>query len=256
MKEEKYERMLERAKHLMETAEDPAASADEAAVAWGRALMLVAKYAGEDARLDRQERLNDPAVKVTVDLQPDSLSLQKADLAGVVARGNQADVCSVSYKAGSGRKVVESITFCGTERAVLQAELIWVSMETRRAFGWRRAAISYWGKPGYWGKPAAGWRDSYYEGFACRISDRYQELRREQGKDDSIAGAGNEPVMIRGAQVADSMRGLDPREADPPDTWFHLNADALREGAHDAADVILSLAELHRLSRQTESKEA
>lgn len=250
MKEEKYERMLERAKHLMEMAEDPAASADEAAVAWGRALMLVAKYASEDARLDRQERLNDPAVKVTVDLQPDSLSLQKADLAGVVARGNKADVCSVSYKAGSGRKVVESITFCGTERACLQAELFWVSMETRRAFGWRAAAHRYWIEP------YAGWRDSYYEGFACRISDRYQELRREQGKDDSIAGARNVPVRIRGAQVADSMRGLDPREADPPDTWFHLNADALREGAHDAADVILSLAELHRLSRQIESKEA
>lgn len=235
---EKYERMLERAKHLMEMAEDPAASADEAAVAWGRALMLVAKYASEDTRLDQQERLNDPAVKVTVDLQPDSLSLQKADLAGVVARGNQADVCSVSYKAGSRRKVVESITFCGTERACLQAELIWVSMETRRAFGWRAAAHRYWIEP------YAGWRDSYYEGFACRISDRYQELRREREEDGSVTGAGDVPA-----------RGSYPGEADPPDMWFRLDADALMEGAHDAADVFLSLDELY-CRNQIESKEA
>ena len=235
---ETYEQILERAKHLMEMAEDPAASEDEAAVAWGRALMLLAKYTSEDGRPDRQERLNDPAVKMTVDLQPDSLSLNKAVLAGVVARGNQADVCSVSYKAGSGRKVVESITFCGTERAVLQAELIWVSMETRRAFGWRRAAISYWGKP------AAGWRDSYYEGFACRISDRYQELRREREEDGSVTGAGDVPA-----------RGSYPGEADPPDMWFRLDADALMEGAHDAADVFLSLDELY-CRNQIESKEA
>lgn len=250
MKEEKYELMLERARGLMAMAEDPCASLDECAIAWGRALLLLGKYVKEDRRLGSEGRLNGPVVRRTVDVQPGSMSLQKADLAGVVARGNQADVCSVSYRAGSGRKVVEGITFCGTGRACLEAELIWTSMETKRFWAWRRAAHRHWAEDD------AGWRDSYYEGFACRVSDRYRELRRGQAGADPVAGAGGVPVRVRGARAAGSMRGLDLREADPPDAWFRLDADALREGAHAAADVYLSMDELRRQIRQIESKEA
>lgn len=251
MMKEKYERMLESARGLMEMAEDPGASLDECAIAWGRALLLLGKYVAEDRRLGSEGRLNGPVVRRTVDVQPGSMSLRKADLAGVVARGNQADVCSVSYRAGSGRKVVEGITFCGTERACLEAELIWTSMETKRVWAWRRDAGRHWVKDDAGWRDSyddAGWRDSYYEGFACRVYDRYQELRRRQGKDDSIAGAGNVPVRVRGARAAGSMRGLDLREADP--------ADALREGADAADGGYLSMDELYRQIRQIESKEA
>lgn len=250
MMEEKYERMLESARGLMAMAEDPGASLDECAIAWGRALLLLAKYVKEDRRLSSEGRLNGPVVRRTVDVQPGSMSLRKAHLAGVVARGNRADVYNTERKAGNGRTVVESITFCGTERACLEAELIWTSMETNRVWAWRRDAGCHWVKDD------ADWRDSYYEGFACRVYDRYQELRRDQGEAGSIAGAGNVPVRVRGARAAGSMRGLDLREADPPDARFRLDADALREGAHAAADVYLSMDELHRQIRQIESKEA
>lgn len=248
--EGKYERMLESARGLMAMAEDPGASLDECAIAWGRALLLLGKYVAEDRRLGSEGRLNGPVVRRTVDVQPGPMSLRKADLAGVVARGNQADVCSVSYRAGSGRKVVEDITFCGTERACLEAELIWTSMETKRVWAWRSDVGRHWVKDD------AGWRDSYYEGFACRVSDRYRELRHGQGGADPVAGAGNVPVGGRGSRAAGSMGGLGSRAADPPDAWFRLNADALREGAHAADGGYLSMDELLRQIRQIESKEA
>lgn len=248
MRDEKYELMIERAKRLMALAEDPAASESEAAVAWERAQRIMSEYAIEDWQLHRQDRLNDPIVKRKVDLHSDPVNRKKVDLAVVVARGNRADVYQTCYTAGNGRRVVVSITFCGTERDCRQAEMIWTSMETYRASHWRSAARS----SGF--KATAGWRNDYYEGFSFRISDRYQELRREQAEDDASSGSGNELVRVRDAQVADFMRGLNLGDGEP-DVWAWSDARAFREGSRAADQVALGLDELHRRN-QIESKEA
>lgn len=248
MKEEKYERMLERARRLMAMAEDPGASESEAAVAWARAQRIMSEYAIEDWQLHRQDRMNDPIVKRKVRLHADPVNRKKVELAAVVARGNQADVYQTCYTAGNGRKVVDSITFCGTERDCRQAEMLWTSMETYRASHWRSAARS----SGF--KANAGWRNDYYEGFTFRISDRYQELRRDPEEDDSSSGSGNELVRVRDAQVADFMRGLGLLGGEP-DVWSWSDARAFREGSRAADHVALGLDELHRRN-QIESKEA
>ena len=249
MKEEKYERMLERARRLMAMAEDPGASESEAAVAWARAQRIMSEYAIEDWQLHRQDRLNDPIVERKVGLYPDPMNPMKAELAGVVARGSRADAYQTSCKARNGRKVVKSIVFCGTERDCRQAEMVWTSMETYRASHWRSAAR----RRGV--KADAGWRNGYYGGFNTRISERYHELRCEQEEDDSISGSGSELMRVRGAQVADFMGGLNLPTAATPDTWLRMDAKAFKEGADAAERAALGLDELRRCN-QIESKEA
>lgn len=249
MTDKKYEQMIERAKRLMALAEDPAASENEVAIAWEQAQKIMSEYAIEDWQLHRQDRMNDPIIKRKVDLYADPMNPLKADLAGDVARGNQADAYQTSYKSRNGRRVVESITFCGTERDCRQAEMIWTSMETYRASHWRSAARRS-------GRQAnARWRNSYYGGFGFRISERYHELRCEQERNDSTSGSGNELVRVRGAQVAEFMRGLDLREIDLPDTWSHMDTKAFMEGTDAAEQIALGLDELHG-SKQIEGKKA
>lgn len=212
MKDEQYEMTIKRAKRLMASAENPTASEDEAAIAWERAQKTMNEYAIEDWRLHRQDRMNDPIVKERVVLRPDPVNQQKALLARVVARGNRADVYNTERKAGNGRTVVESITFCGTERDCRQAKMIWTSMEAYRGSHWCGAARQNGDKP------SATWRNGYYLGFLLRISDRYEELGRQKREGDSTsAEAGNELARVRAGQVDAFMKWLDLREPELPE---------------------------------------
>lgn len=211
MKDEQYELMIKRAKRLMASAEDPAASETNAAIAWERAQKTMNEYAIEDWRLHRQDRMNDPIVKRKVRLHTDPMNQQKALLARVVARGNRADVYNTVRKAGNGRTVVESITFCGTQRDCRHAELIWTSMEAYRGSHWRGAAR----QNGI--KPDGTWRNGYYLGFLFRISDRYEKLGPKREGSSTSAGAMNELARVRAEQVDAFMKGLDLREPELPE---------------------------------------
>ena len=233
MKEEKYGRMLERAKRLMALAKDPGASVNESAIAWEQAQKIMNEYAIEDWQSHRQERREDPIVEKKVDLYSDPMNELKAHLAGVVARGNRADAYSLSHRTAAGRKVIDSVVFCGTERDCLQAEMIWTSMETYLASHWSSAAQ----QEGI--KPDAKWRNSYYTGFLIIVLLRYEKIRNEQEENEPAAGARNELVRVRGGQVADYMRNMDLGESEIPETMLDLDTAAFERGGLAAVHMAL-----------------
>lgn len=255
MKEEKYERMLERARGLMAMAEDPAASESEAVADWERAQRVMGEYAIEDWRLYQKGRMNDPIIEENVLLLPENnpTNRNKCALAMIVARGNQATAFENVYKKCNGQETVVSVTFCGTERDCRQSRMIWTSMETYRASHWRSAARQDGAKPN------AKWRNIYYQDFEERVFCLYEKLRLARERNTLTAGAGNELVTVRSAQIKKFLEGLEDvkkvSHEDIPLPDGAVDAKAVKEGRRADNNVSLGLDERHRRN-QIESKEA
>ena len=255
MMEEKYERMLESARGLMAMAEDPAASESEAVADWERAQRIMSEYAIEDWRLYQQGRMNDPIIEENVLLLPENnpTNRNKGALAMIVARGNQATAFENVYKKCNGREMVVSVTFCGTERDCRQSRMIWTSMEAYRASHWRSAARQDGAKPN------AKWRNIYYRDFEERVFCLYEKLRLARERNTLTAGAGNELVTVRSAQIKKFLEGLEDvkkvSHEDLPLPDGAVDAKAMKEGRRAANIVSLGLDERHRRN-QIESKEA
>lgn len=255
MMHEEYERMLERAKHLMEMAEDPASGEDEAAAAWRRAQEIMNEYAVEDWWLDRRDRMEKPIIEENVLLLPENAptNRNKCALAMIVARGNRATAFENVYKKCNGREMVVSFTFCGTERDCRHSRMIWTSMEAYRASRWRSAAR----QDGV--KPNAKWRNIYYQDFEERVFCLYEKLRLAREENTPTNEEENELVAVRGAQIKEFLKGLDDvkkvSHEDPPLPDGAVDAKAVKEGRRAANNVALGLDERHRRN-QIESKEA
>lgn len=241
MNNEKYRRMIGRAKALLAIAEDPAASENEAATAWAQAQKLMSRYAIEDWQLHQQERRNDPIVKHGIDLGKDPMNFQKAVLASYVAQGNRARTYFEEYMSGNGRRMVRRIIFYGTEQDCRQAEMIWTSMETYRASHWRPAARLRHGKAN------ARWRNGYYMGFQDRIQARYAQLRHDPSPAGPASQAGTELVKVRDAQLEEFERTLNLMPASRPRIRF--SPAAQEEGSRAADSMPLGLDELHNPQR-------
>lgn len=252
---EEYERMLERAKHLMGMAEDPAVSEDEAAVAWRRAQKTMSEFAVKDWRLYRQGRMKDPIIEENVLLLPENapMNRNKCALAMIAARGNRATAFENVYKKCNGREMVVSVTFCGTERDCRQSRMIWTSMEAYRASHWRSAARQDGAKPN------AKWRNIYYQDFEGRIFYLYEKLRLAREENTLTNEEENELVAVRSAQIKKFLEGLEDvkkvSHEDLPLPDGDVDAKAVKEGRRAANNVALGLDELKRRN-QIESKEA
>lgn len=252
---ETYEQILERAKHLMEMAEDPAASEDEAADAWRRAQETMSEYAIDDWQLFQKDRMKDPIIEENVLLLPENapMNRNKCALAMIVARGNRATAFENVYKKCDGREMVVSVTFCGTERDCHQSRMIWTSMEIYRASHWRSAARQDGAKPN------AKWRNIYYQDFEERVSCFYEKLRLAREGNTLTNEKENELVAVRGAQIKKFLEGLEDvkkvSHEDIPIPDGAVDAKAVKEGRRAANNVALGLDELRRRN-QTESREA
>lgn len=200
MADKDLDRVLELIRRLLALAEDPAASENEAMLAFDRAKRLMDEYAVNEWMLHEDTRGREPVVERKVRFERrESANRFRVTLAGVVARANRCRTYWTGYRAGNNVMVPVSVTFYGVESDVRMAEALWTSMELRRSTGWRRALNEYAHEYG-WRPSAASWRNGYYTAFQDRIRQRFDMLRDMEG-DEQTRAAGRELVVARDRQL-------------------------------------------------------
>lgn len=233
------DRVLERVRRLLALAEDPAASENEATLAFERAQRLMHRHAIREWMLEESDGRTARIVerRVLFD-RGDPTNRYKVSLADIVARANRCRTFYSFRTARNHRSVFRSVTFCGVESDVRMAEMLWTSMELRRALGWRRSLNEYSRETGYRPFPAR-WRNGYYVAFQERIEERLAVLN---GELDGSA-SGRELVLARGRQVDEYLAGKEFSDEDPRLQSMHLSYEAVRYGRRDASDCPLGLTE-------------
>lgn len=151
------ERVLERVRRLLALAEDPAASENEATLAFERAQRLMHRHAIREWMLEESDGRTARIVErgVVFD-RGDPTNRYKVSLADIVARANRCRTFYSFRTARNHRSVIRSVTFCGVESDVRMTETLWTSMELRRALGWRRSLNEHSRETGYRPPPPVG----------------------------------------------------------------------------------------------------
>lgn len=233
------ERVLERVRRLLALAEDPAASENEATLAFERAQRLMHHHAIRKWMLEESDGRTARIVerRVVFD-RGDPTNRYKVSLADIVARANRCRTFYSFRTARNHRSVIRSVTFCGIESDVRMTETLWTSMELRRALGWRRSLNEHSRETGYRPSPAR-WRNGYYVAFQERIEERLAVLN---GELDGSA-SGRELVLARDRQLDEYMGRKEFSDEDPRLQSMHLSYEAGRYGRRDASDCPLGLTE-------------
>ena len=233
------ERVLERVRRLLALAEDPAASDNEATLAFERAQRLMHRHAIREWMLEESDGRTARIMerRVVFD-RGDPTNRYRVNLADIVARANRCRTYYAFRTARNHRSVIRSVTFCGVESDVRMAETLWTSMELRRGMGWRRSLNEYARGRG-WRPSPARWRNGYYVAFQERIEERLAVLNGEL--DDSTSG--RELVLARDRQLDEYMGRLVFSDEDLHLQSMHLSYEAGRYGRRDASDCPLGLTE-------------
>ena len=194
------ERVLERVRRLLALAEDPAASENEAMIAFERAQRLMDRYAINEWMLHDDTRGREPVVERTVRFERgEPTNRFRVNLAEIVARANRCRTYWQGRRAGNNVTVPTSVTFYGVESDVRMSEALWTSMELRRSVGWRRALNEFAHEQG-WRPSPASWRNGYYTAFQDRVRERFAALR-DTDVDEGARTAGRELVLVRDRQL-------------------------------------------------------
>lgn len=240
MADKDLERVLEQVRRLLALAEDPAASENEATLAFERAQRLMHRHAIREWMLEESAGRTARIVERGVVFgRGDPTNRYKAELADIVARANRCRTYYSFRTARNHRSTIGSVTFCGVESDVRMAETLWTSMELRRGMGWRRSLNEYARRHGGHRPSSARWRNGYYVAFQERIEERLAVLNGEL--DGSTSG--RELVLIRDRQLDEYMGRMAFSDEEPRLQSMHLSYEAGRYGRRDASDCPLGLTE-------------
>lgn len=247
------DKIIDKINDLMALASDPAASDNEASLAYERAQRLIDKYRIEDWRRDRTRRV---MTERTVPLAARRWNVLQLELAGIVARANGCRVYGgYAVSSNTGRRGRLYAHIVGEAGDVDAAVMLFQAIEldclarVRRTWGeyvdektadlegdGRRYAVKYMAK--YRDRWASGFR----QGWNARLRERFDELRTQ----NLSIPAGRELVLTRERQLDEYFSKLDLHvEKSHP----HCPSHAFRLGRSAADGVALGLDPLEASGR-------
>lgn len=247
------DKIIDKVNDLMALASDPAASDNEASLAYERAQRLIDRYRLEDWRRDRTRRV---MTERSVPLAARSWNTFQLELAGIVARANGCRVYgSYDYSAATGRRGRLNAHFVGEARDADTAVMLFQAIEldclTRIRRTWsdhldamaegdpdERRYVAY-----HMAKHRDRWACGFRQGWNDRLRERFASLRTE----NLAIPAGRDLVLTRERQLDEYFSKLDLRKEHPRTIRYSLEAAGL--GREAAGDVALGLDPLEASGR-------
>lgn len=236
------DKIIDKVNDLMALASDPAASDNEASLAYERAQRLIDRYRLEDWRRDRTRRV---MTERSVPLAARGWNTFQLELAGIVARANGCRVYgSYDYSSATGRRGRLNAHFVGEARdadiAVMLFQAIELDCLTRIRRTWsdhldamaegdpdERRYVAY-----HMAKRRDRWACGFRQGWNDRLRERFASLRTE----NLAIPAGRDLVLTRERQLDEYFSKLDLRKERPRTIRYSLEAAGLgREAADDVA---------------------
>lgn len=237
--------IIGRINDLMALASDPAASDNEASLAYERAQRLIDKYRIEDWRRDRTRRV---MTEREVPLAARGWNTFQLELAGIVARANGCRVYgSYDYSAATGRRGRLNAHFVGEARDADTAVMLFQAIELECVTRIRRTWSDHLdkmaeGRPDerryvarYMAKRRDHWVYGFRQGWNGRLRERFAALRTE----NLAIPAGRELVLTRDRQLDEYFSKLDLRRETQRTIRYSLEAAGL--GREAASGVALGL---------------
>ena len=247
------DRIIGRINDLMALASDPAASDNEASLAYERAQRLIDRYRIEDWRRDRTRRV---MTEREAPLAARGWNTFQLELAGIVARANGCRVYgSYDYSVSTGRRGRLNAHFVGEARDADTAVMLFQSIELECVARIRRTWSDHLdelagGDPDerrYLAHRMAGRRDrwtcGFREGWNGRLRERFAALRTE----NLAIPAGRELVLTRERQLDEYFSKLDLHSERPRTIRYSPEAAGL--GREAASGVALGLDPLEASGR-------
>lgn len=227
------DKIIDKVNDLMALASDPAASDNEASLAYERAQRLIDRYRLEDWRRDRTRRV---MTERSVPLAARGWNTFQLELADIVARANGCRVYgSYDYSAATGRRGRLNAHFVGEARDADTAVMLFQAIELdcltriRRTWSDRLDAM------------AEGDLDE--RRYVAYHMARFASLRTE----NLAIPAGRDLVLTRERQLDEYFSKLDLRKERPRTIRYSLEAAGL--GREAAGDVALGLDPLEASGR-------
>lgn len=207
MDNEKFARMLEKVKKLLNKAEDPACTMHEAEALNEKAAELVAKYGIEEAMLAK-ENPSKPEKIVSMKMrfhQPYASS--KLSLAYIIATAFRCQSVSLmiwNYETNKKEKILHVI---GYESDVRRADFLYTHLMLQAQTG---VILSDLDKPFY--ENTKSWRTSWLQGFNVAVRKRLEKMEAKVVKEAETTTPGTALVVAdRSALVAVAFKDLYPK---------------------------------------------
>ena len=219
------DKIIDKVNDLMALASDPAASDNEASLAYERAQRLIDRYRLEDWRRDRTRRV---MTERSVPLAARGWNTFQLELAGIVARANGCRVYgSYDYSAATGRRGRLNAHFVGEARDADTAVMLFQAIELdcltriRRTWSDRLDAMAE-GDPDerryvayHMAKHRDRWACGFRQGWNDRLRERFASLRTE----NLAIPAGRDLVLTRERQLDEYFSKRPVSAARLPATW-------------------------------------
>lgn len=246
------DKIIDKVNDLMALASDPAASDNEASLAYERAQRLIDRYRIEDWRRDRTRRV---MTERSVPLATRGWNTFQLELAGIIARANGCRVYGSYDYSASGRRGRLNAHFVGEARDADMAVMLFQAIELdclsriRRTWSDHLDAMAE-GDPDerryvayHMAKRRDRWACGFRQGWNDRLRERFAELRNA----NLSIPTGRDLVLTRERQLDEYFSKLDLHKERPRTIRYSLEAAGL--GREAAGDVALGLDPLEASGR-------
>lgn len=232
------DKIIGKVNDLMALASDPAASDNEASLAYERAQRLIDKYRIEDWRRDRTRRV---MTERTVALASRGWNTYQLELAGIVARANGCRVYGSYDYSATGRRGRLNAHFVGEARDADTAVMLFQAIELdclariRRSWSDHLDAMADGDRDERrhlaqrMTKRRDRWVYGFRQGWNSRLRERFADLRTQ----NLAIPAGRELVLTRDRQLDEYFSKLDLRKGRTRTIRYSLEAAGLGREAAD-----------------------
>lgn len=182
---ESFTRMLEKVRKILNKAEDPACTPEEAEAFNDKAAELIAKFGIDMALLAKRDPTTDK-VKALRMVFPSPYSMDKMMLCHLIAKAYRCETIQLTKKDAGGNRILRIVGF---ESDLRRTEFLYTHLLIQAQNGMLHAEIFY--RPE--NENLKSYKTSWFRGFSNAIYDRLQLAEKQAVRD---GGTGTDLVVF------------------------------------------------------------